>query len=641
MSERGSDTIRLVRACAVLALTLLLLSTQAFAGVTRIAITSRTPLPAGYEKVVGRIFFEVDPRDPHNARVADIGTAEVNAAGKLEFSSSFYALVPSGGGNHVALVDIVNRGRATVSGMLNVIKAGANPDIGDEFLARAGYTVIGIGWEFDVPDDRYAIQVPVALGGRKLITGIAHGVLTPDASDTRYVFSDLDGYKPGDPEGAETRLTWREHVWDAPTEVPRSQWRLSGNSVTASPALVPGRIYELSYRTESAPLAGLGFLAVRDTVSWMKYATDTPFHVQLAYAVGVSQSGRFLRSFLYEGFNIDDRGRQVIDAMMIHIAGASRLDLNRRFATPASLAMYDATAYPFTDRAERDPVTGMSEGLLDNPRARAAQPKIVYTNTGVEYWGGGRTAALTHTSPDGTRDLALAPNVRSYFLTGAQHTPGAFPPVADRAAQKNNPLNYRWILRALLVDLDRWVRDGVAPPDSVVPQLKDGTLVRASQVKFPGIPGVQSPRALTAGKRAGNALLKTDGKGADLPLLVPQVDADGNEIAGVRLPDLTVPLATYTGWNFRKAIDGAADQLVPLLGSFLPFPSTSEAGRRARDPRRAVSERYAHRAAYLEAVRAAAQKLVSQRLLLMADTDAIVARAGQTWDLIAATTSTH
>jgi len=271
----------------------------------------------------------------------------------------------------------------------------------------------------------------------------------------------------------------------------------------------------------------------------------------------------------------------------------------------------------------------------DNPRARSTQPKIIYTNTGVEYWGGGRTAALTHIAPDATRDIDLAGNVRSFFLAGTQHTPSAFPPPDSGGQQKANPINWRFALRSLLVALDDWTERNVPPPASMVPRLDRGTLVPASRVRFPAIPGVASPEALSAGKRAANPLLAAgSGENAPLPLLVPQVDADGNEVAGLRLPDLAVPLATYTGWNFRKPADGGSDQLVPLLGSYIPFAAT-RADREARhDPRRGAEERYASRASYVARVKDAADDLVRQRLLLASDVNLVVTRAQQAWDLV-------
>jgi hypothetical protein len=629
-----SATTASKRFCYAVLAALTIAASPAGAEVTRVSVTSRTDAGNGYDKVSGQIYFSVDPRLPQNAAVADIDKAQTTN-GRVEFSSRFYALVPRNGGNKVALVDIVNRGRKTVAGAFSV-GAAADPDLGDGLLTGRGFTIVGVGWEFDVKgDDLITIQVPSAQENGRPIRGVVRATMTPNAGDTTYTFGDLAGYTPAEPNGPESRLTWRAHLWDAPNEVPRNQWRLSGNTVTATPALEPGRIYELSYTAEGPPIAGLGLVAVRDTVAWMKHAGDTLFPAKSAYAYGASQSGRFLRTLVYEGFNRDEQGRQVFDALMIHIAGAARLTLNRRWATPTSLESYAATAYPFADRAERDPLSGASEGLLDNPRARSTQPKIIYTNTGVEYWGGGRTAALTHIAPEGTRDIDFPGNVRSFFLAGTQHTPSAFPPPDSAGQQKANPINWRFALRSLLVALDDWTQKNVPPPASMVPRLDRGTLVAANRVRFPALPGVASPQMVSAGKRAANPLLANgSGEGAALPLLVPQVDADGNEVAGVRLPDLSVPLATYTGWNFRKPADGASDQLVPLLGSYIPFAATRADREGRHDPRRGAEERYPSRASYIARVKEAADDLVRQRLLLATDVNLIVARAQQTWDLV-------
>ena len=229
--------------------------------------------------------------------------------------------------------------------------------------------------------------------------------------------------------------------------------------------------------------------------------------------------------------------------------------------------------------------------------------KVFYTNTPVEYWGTGRVAALVHTNPAGSADLALPENVRFYFIAGTQHSPSRFPPSAGNGQQPDNAVDYWWTMRALLLAMNRWVKEGAPPPPSRYPTLKDGTLVPAASVAFPAIPGVASPRSLTAGPRAANALIAGGaGAGAPLPLLVPQVDADGNERAGIRLPDVAVPLATYTGWNFRSAAIGAPGELVPLLGASIPFPPTRAAREAAHDPRRSVEERYATRDDYLKEV---------------------------------------
>lgn len=308
-------------------------------------------------------------------------------------------------------------------------------------------------------------------------------------------------------------------------------------------------------------------------------------------------------------------------------------DVKRR-VTPLPGYPYERIA----DSAQTDPASGTSDGEQDNPRARANPPKVFYMNTGVEYWGGGRAAALVHTSPDGTRDIALPPNVRFYFIAGAQHSPAAFPPAAPtNVQQRQNPTDYWWTLRALLIGIDQWVREGVDPPASIYPTLRDGTLVAASKTAFPAIPGVHSPTTLWAGARAANALTAQNGApGTALPLLVPPVDADGNERAGVRLPEVQVPLATHTGWNFRNSSSGATDSIRPLIGSYIPFAATRESRQAPGDPRRSIAERYANVDEYLSRIRAAERALVKQRYVLAEDVAAIESRAMEHWRLLAA-----
>jgi hypothetical protein len=387
----------------------------------------------------------------------------------------------------------------------------------------------------------------------------------------------------------------------------------------------PGRTYEVSFHASRAPVAGLGLVALRDVTSWLKYpsATGTAAAVRHAIAFGSSQSGRFLRTFLFDGFNADERDRLVFDGVMAHIAGAGRLSLNLRGATPNALGMYEATLFPYADQALRDPISGRVDGLLDNDRARRHQPKVMYTNSAVEYWGGGRAAALVHTTPDGKKDLTLPANVRAYFLAGAQHSPGRFPPRVIQGQQPENPLEYWWTMRALLVAMDRWVREDVAPPASQHPRLADGTLVPAASVAFPKIPGVRSPYAILAGRQGH----------VPVPFFVSQVDGDGNERSGIRVPELAVPLATYTGWNFRATATGGTGQLVNLAGSFLRFPATRAEREKAGDPRPSIEERYPSREAYMRKVEQAADDLVGGGYLLSEDVVTVVARAAQQWGL--------
>ena len=381
---------------------------------------------------------------------------------------------------------------------------------------------------------------------------------------------------------------------------------------------------------------------MRDFASWIRHAPDAVASAKYVYAFGQSQSGRYLRDFLYHGFNTDERDRQVFDGVLAHIAGAARIDLNRRWSTPTSGDGL-VGGFPFADRAQRDPVSGLTDGLLENPRARRHQPKLFLTNSSVEYWiDVGRVAALTHTTPDGTRDLAMGENVRSDLFASAQHTPGAFPPAAGgQGQQRGNPTDYTFALRALLVAMDRWVREGVAPPASRHPRFADGTLVRADAVAFPAVPGVPSPRMVIPGSRTANLLAAGGaGAGTPLPLLVPQVDADGNDRAGIRVPEVVVPLATYTGWNFRNATAGNTRRLLGNTGSYVPFARTKAEREQRGDPRLSIAERYPSRERYLAMIKAAADALVRDRYMLEGDVDAVVQRAGAHWDLLTGTVTT-
>ncbi|HJZ78368.1 MAG TPA: alpha/beta hydrolase domain-containing protein [Vicinamibacterales bacterium] len=613
------------------------------AEVTRVDVARRADVGiSGYEKIVGTIHFAVDPKAPRNRLVVDLDKAPVNAAGLVEFSADLYILRPKATpGNGVALVDILNRGNKVV---LNGFNRGGSPDpasendLGDRFLMRFGYTIVWVGWEFDVAarPNAMRVHVPVATDRGKPITGVVQATFTPNGETKETAVTDLASYDAVDPAGADSRLTVRSSYLGGHGEpIPRDQWRIAGHTVTLDSGFVAGKTYEVRYRAANPPVAGLGFVAVRDTAAWLKHGADALATVRYAYGFGSSQSGRFLRSFLYEGFNTDEHDRQVFDAVIAHIAGAARLDVNARWSKPTGLAVHSATSFPFADASLRDPVSGAQEGSLDNPRISGHAPKIFYTDTSVEYWGTGRAAALIHTTPDGTADLTLPDNVRIYFFAGTQHSPSRFPPSVNNGQQQDNPVDYWWTMRALLLAMNKWVKEGTAPPASQYPRLKDETLVAAASVAWPALPQVASPRSLEAGPRAANGLIANGaGAGAPLPLLVPQVDADGNDRAGIRLPDVAVPLATYTGWNFRKPQIGAPGELVSLLGSSIPFAPTRAARDAARDPRRSIEERYSSKAAYLKQVEQAADALVKAGYLLIDDEPRILQRAEDTWDVI-------
>jgi hypothetical protein len=609
-----------------------LVSVSASAEVLRVEVVERKDIPEyGYEQMRGKVYFVVDPKDPRNAVVADIDKAPRNKDGKVEFSADLMTLWPkTGEGNNTAIIDVVNRGGTT---FLRLNRTAGQNVVGDGFLMKQGFAIIAIGWEFDVAARNGAIRIdaPVATDNGAPITGVVHAAFTPERRDVNYTVGDLATYAPVDVNDPGATLTVRDDLSGSTTTIPRGEWKISGNIVTMQKGFEPGRNYEIAYKAANPPVSGLGLIAVRDITAFAKHEAQK--HFKYAIGFGVSQSGRFLRTFLYNGMNTDEKGRQVFDGVMAHIAGGARLDVNRRWATPTGLGTYAATAFPFADAAQKDPVSGATDGLLENPRGKANQPKIFYTNTGVEYWGGGRSAALIHTTADGAKDLKLPDNIRTYFFAGNQHGPSAFPPPAGQGQQKANPTDYWWSMRALVVSMQKWVSDGTQPPASQYPQLGNGTLVKASAVAFPTIPGVQSPKTLSAGSRAASDLAPgIPVAGAPLPFLVPQVDADGNERAGIRLPEVSVPLATYTGWNFRNSTIGGTDQLVALLGSYIPFAQTKGERDPKHDPRRSIEERYPSRDAYMEMINKAAAALVKDGYLLAEDVAPVTKRAADHWE---------
>jgi hypothetical protein len=599
------------------------------AEVVRVEVTTRADLGrSGYEKIAGIVRFAIDPTHPRNRVIADIDRAPVTEAGRVEFSADFYILRPldPSRSNGLALVEVPNRGRKLILGGFNrheVIDPATDADLGDGFLLKRGFTLVWVGWEFDL--ERQGGLLGIDVPSARDVTAVVRGTVIPADAAERQTVADLAGYAPLDAASSANTLVVRDGPYGTPRAVDRDQWTLDGNTVTLKGGFQPGRNYELSYRAAHLPIAGLGLAAVRDLGAWIRYAPDALVRPRATLAFGSAQSGRFLRTFLYEGFNTDERGRPVFDAVWAHTAGASRISLNERGATPASMGMFTATSFPYANQATRDPISGRREGLLDNDRARLHQPKTFYTNTSVEYWGGGRAAALVHASPDGQADLDLPDNTRVYFLTGAQYAPAAFPTRVTRGQQPDNPLEFWWTMRALLVAMEQWLLSGTAPPASRYPRLSDGTLVPAERVGFPSLPGVQSPSIITGARYDSKA------DGAPIPFLVPQLDADGNERAGIRTAELLAPLATYTGWNFRNPAIGATDQIVQLLGSRILLPRTRAEREAARDPRPAVEERYPSREAYLARAREVAESLVGDGFLLAGDVAPVMGRMEAQW----------
>lgn len=613
----------------------------ALAEVVSVSISSRSPVADGqafgasgaYEKLTGTIEFALDPQDAHNAAIVDLDRARRASDGRVHFKADLYVLRPidASKGNGVLLFEISNRGHKGLLALFNDAAGSADPstrdDFGNGFLMREGYTLVWVGWEFDVAPPLLHLEAPLAAG----VVGPITVPFIPDLSQNEIVLADVPLYPPRNPDDPSARLTVRDRFWDQPVPIPHNRWRFVPGAGAPRIALdggfMPGRIYEVTYVATGARVAGAGLAAIRDAASAFRYRSDLPIRGRSSYAFGMSQDGRFLREFLYDGFNVDEHNRRVFDAVWAHIAGASHGSFNQRFGMPIGLGMFRPTQFPFSN--DRETFKGQRDGLLARYRADQ-RPKVIYTNTSIEYWGFGRAAALIHTSPDGQTDLTIPDDERIYLLSGTQHVQAAFPPRPGRGQQPPNPVPQREVMRALLRGLHEWVSNGVRPPDSRYPKLADGSLTPVKSIKFPPIPGVADPRTIV-----GPALVMAKGI-EPLPFLVPQVDADGNELAGIRVPDITVPMATNTGWNFRSPSMGNPGDIVMLMGSWIPFP-ISPAERAARhDPRLSIEERYHSRDEYLQELKAAAERLVRDRYLLDEDIANVIRRGEAQWDFLMA-----
>jgi hypothetical protein len=638
--------------------------------VTGLEIKQREPVLRGrafgsggaYEKVVGTIHFAVDPAHPLHADITDLGRAPRNGSGLVEGAADFYLLRPVGGGNGALLLDVANRGRKVALGMFNssavrVPDPTAEADFGNGFLLRHGYTVAWVGWQHEVPkqDGLMAMSAPIVRG----LDGLVRCEWRPNTRVARLPMADR--YHVPQPTvdvaDASARLLVRSHTASPMRELPRSTWRFAdATHIELDGGFEPGGIYDLIYRAKDPAVTGFGFITVRDTAAWLRWAEAAAGNpcagaLNRAYVFGVSQSGRFLRHFLYLALNEDEQGRRVFDAVVPHVAGARRGEFNMRFGQPSLNARETVgSLFPFTDVEQADPVTGERGGLLARQAKRGGLPRIFTINSSAEYWRG--DGSLVHTDVDAREDVDTLPEVRVYHFAGTQHTPDALPPPSEdpntgsRGLQTFNIVDYAPLLRAALVNLDQWVAKGVEPPPSAVPRIGDLTAVphEALEKVFTAIPGVrfpehiERPQRLDFGEEWSRGVTSTlpPKIGAPFATVVSAVDADGNEVAGIRPVELAVPIGTFTGWNPRHPDQGAPGDIMSMKGSTLPFARTAEERARRGDPRPSIAERYASREDYLGKVRAAAEALVQKRHMLAEDVDAVVARAATQWDLFQA-----
>jgi hypothetical protein len=669
------------------------------AEVVGLTIHKREPFAEGarfgdagpYEKLVGVARFAVDPKHPRNRLVVDLDRAPRDSAGKVEFEADVFLLAPKdpARGNGALLYDVNNRGNKLAVRFFNGGPGGNDPttaaQAGDGFLMRRGYTVVWCGWigELLSGNDRMLLRAPVATDDGKPIGGVVRYEMVTDKAAEILPLSRRDGhgsYSPTEKGEAEGVLTWRQRETDERVPIPRAQWKLERQPlakmekgvagtlpqirVRLSGGFRPGYLYELVCEAEGPIVQGLGFVAVRDLISHLRSDNkQNPLRdaggkpvIARAHAFGVSQSGRFLRHFLYQGFNADETDRKVFDGVIPHVAGGGLGFFNHRFAQPTrhngqhEEHAYPADVFPFTYGDSTDPFTRRTDGILrrlvnENPKLL---PKVMHTQSAAEYWH--RSGSLVHTDPLGTMDAAIPDNVRIYSFGGTQHGPAASgapgpagsapagPPERGIADNLPNPADYRPQMKALLDALDAWVKDGKEPPASVYPRISDGTLVdwKQSATKFPALPGVrypeviQRPQALDYGPEfltRGRISVEPPRKLGDYTVKVPRSGPDGNDLGCLLPAEVGAPLATYTGWNLRRREVGAEGMLASLLGSMIPLPRTRAERVASGDPRQSVEERYGDPAGYRKRFAAVCKELVAGRYMLPEDADRLTTDA--------------
>ena len=643
----------------------LLASSAADAKITRIEVTTaESPTFEGtsfggvgrYEKLTGMVYGEVDPADPLNAIITDVELAPTNAHGRVEYFAEIYILRPvdPSRGNHRIFFDLNNRGNMRAM-QLNQGGGGNDPttaeDAGNGFLMRQGFTILSSGWDALAGPSGINITVPVAKNPDG--TSIIGPSMEEWVVDDDETMSGELTYAPATRDRSKARLYVRTEAMGERTEIPASGWQYNddGMSVSLLPDGTPFRsavMYDFVYEAKDPIVAGLGFAAIRDVADFFRNAPKddvgnaNPLVGDVEYILSycISQPCRLMNDYLKFGFNETEGHGRAIDGVLNWVGGADGIFMNYRFAQTfrthrqRQARWFPEFHFPFADVVTVDPVTGQKDGRLRRCMESDTCPRILHTNSDNEYWA--KNMGLLYVSADGATDLSDPPNVRYYHMASLPH--GASTGTGICAYERNALAPFA-VHRALLLALDAWVTDGTEPPKSRVPRLADGTLVPSMPqdgAGFPKIPGIAYNGRQHTGDLFDYGPQFADGiltilppilVSTEYPAWVPKTDEDGNTIAGVRLPEVQAPLATYTGWNRRA---GVPEEDCGGSGLVIPFPKTREERLATGDPRLSIAERYPTHQDYVNAVTTAANGLMVEGLLLQEDVDRYIKLAKET-----------
>jgi hypothetical protein len=578
----------------------------------------------------------------------------------VEYSADFYILKPvvMAKGNGAIFYEANNRGGKSVLARFNSGTRSNDPSTaehaGDGFLMRQGLTVVWNGWMPGIAAENNLLRIEVPSA-----PGLEQTVWDEFLSNDNTTKTGRLTYRATTTDKGQATLLVRDRNGDEPAVVAPAQWEfVDARTIRLLPEGTPfrvGAIYQLTYRAANPPVNGIGFASTRDFISFLRTAatddngTANPLApagrpaISRALAYGNSQTARYLRDLIYNGFNEDEANRIVFDGTHTNVAGG-RTFLNYRFGQPNRIVpaghgfmFFPGGTFPFAYETQTDPFTGKSDGNFARCQARGNCPKLINTLSSTEYWQAGQS--LLTTDPLGRSDGIPPENVRIYHFSGTQHGGIEGSLSAGVCAMPSNRTDYRPFLRAFLIALDRWVKDGTAPPSNRYPHISDGTLIETVALgPVPGLTAAKGPSArprMDYGPDFDKGML-----GQGLPVtrkesyrvLVPSLDADGNELGGLRLPAISVPTGTAAGWNVRAAGSGAAGELCYLEGSFVAFAKTKAEREANGDPRPSLQERYRDGADYAERVRQAASTLEREGYLLPEDVKRIVDKAtATTW----------